>query len=569
MRKIENEHLRQLLLQLRFTPANKRRQQLQAAEKLFMDVDRDKQYPVSFVFYRITGFHPKSIAELETVSGEELADDLWVFIGKLSGQLAQPAAGAGEKIYTSAELAQRFAVSTKTISRWRKRGLVARKYIFEDGGRRFGFAPSMVEMFVKRNPHVVAKARGFARMDRAERTELIERARLLAQQGKVSRYQVIEQLAAESGRSHETIRLLLTKHDQAATAAGDQRQIVFTAPPGVLSSSAEAELYKLYCQGTDIAELTERFERSKSTVYRVINRGRARRLLAKKIEFITSEEFEEDLARERILGEQFPLGHVANGYSHEGDGQADGSDGRQSSDIDDARMLSRGEEMALFRRYNFLKYLAYHRRRQIDLSRVRSGLVDEVEQYLTEAERVKKRIIEANLRLVVSIARKHTVTGANLQDLISEGNFSLMRAVEKFDYLRGVRFGTYASWAIAKDFARRVPAERGRFDRAGDGDVAEAERDFRLGRAVDFPAIERARQSLVQVIRNELDEREQYVILNHFALMGSLVKKEKKTLKEIGEHLHLSKERVRQIELGALQKLRHSLSIEQFEMLTE
>ena len=80
--------------------------------------------------------------------------------------------------------------------------------------------------------------------------------------------------------------------------------------------------------------------------------------------------------------------------------------------------------------------------------------------------------------------------------------------------------------------------------------------------------LEQARKDLTQVIRDNLDEREQYVILNHFGLTGSSVKKDKKTLKQIGEHLGISKERVRQIELEALQKLRQYLSIEQFELLT-
>ena len=84
----------------------------------------------------------------------------------------------------------------------------------------------------------------------------------------------------------------------------------------------------------------------------------------------------------------------------------------------------------------------------------------------------------------------------------------------------------------------------------------------------DFAAIERARHSLVQVVKDELDQREQYIILNHFGLVGSLIRKNKKTLQQIGEDLGLTKERVRQLELIALQKLRQSLSIKEFELLT-
>jgi len=86
--------------------------------------------------------------------------------------------------------------------------------------------------------------------------------------------------------------------------------------------------------------------------------------------------------------------------------------------------------------------------------------------------------------------------------------------------------------------------------------------------SVDAAAVERARNDLIQVIRNNLEQREQYIIINHFGLEGTLVKKNKKTLSQIGVDLGLSKERVRQIELEGLQKLRQSLSPELFDLLT-
>ncbi|MHC4633072.1 MAG: helix-turn-helix transcriptional regulator, partial [Planctomycetota bacterium] len=134
----------QLLLQLRFTPIKKRRKQLDAAEKLFAIIDKDKEYPFEFVCFRITGFHLKSEAEAELIKGDELLEDLRIFISKLSGQLARPVAEQSQKVYTIEELAAAFDVSTKTIYRWRKRGLIARKFICDDGIRRCGFFQSTV-----------------------------------------------------------------------------------------------------------------------------------------------------------------------------------------------------------------------------------------------------------------------------------------------------------------------------------------------------------------------------------------------------------------------------------------
>src|SRR4030042_1761149 len=105
MRKIQCQNLAQLLMQLRFTPQKKRRKQLDAAEQLLAIIDKDKEYPFEFVCFRITGFHLQTDAEVPLIKGDELLEDLRVFITKLSGRLAQTGAQQDQKIYTPPALA--------------------------------------------------------------------------------------------------------------------------------------------------------------------------------------------------------------------------------------------------------------------------------------------------------------------------------------------------------------------------------------------------------------------------------------------------------------------------------
>ena len=150
---------------------------------------------------------------------------------------------------------------------------------------------------------------------------------------------------------------------------------------------------------------------------------------------------------------------------------------------------------------------------------------------------------------------------------MSEGNISLMRAVEKFDYTRAIAFSTYAGWAIAKDFARKIPRRPpGRTARTAASWMSSSRsKAGGPGRALG----RRKRQEQpAETIEEELDERERFVVLNRFPVGEGVIPQKGKTLREIGDALGLSKERIRQIELQALQKLRHRLSPEQFDLLT-
>jgi len=296
MRKISSPGLSQLLMQLPYTPQKKRRKQLDAAEELFSIIDKDKEYPFEFVCFRITGFHLKSAIGDELINGSELLEDLRVFISKLSGQIALPVAQQSEKIYTVEEFAKNMRISTKTIYRWRKRGLIAEKFIFKTGKKRLGFSQSVVDKFLSDNPELTNQAGNFSRITDEQKRRIISMAAKLAKNRKFSRSQIIGQICSETGRSKEAVRYTLVNHDKI-----NPEKAIFKNFSGVIEPTQAAEIYKLYKQGCKVEELMERFGRNKSSIYRIINRRRAKVLQAKKIEFIPSEEFLNDDSKEKIL----------------------------------------------------------------------------------------------------------------------------------------------------------------------------------------------------------------------------------------------------------------------------
>jgi RNA polymerase primary sigma factor len=133
---------------------------------------------------------------------------------------------------------------------------------------------------------------------------------------------------------------------------------------------------------------------------------------------------------------------------------------------------------------------------------------------------------------------------------------SLIRAVEKFDYARGNKFSTYASWAIMKNYARTIPDEHKRRDRfrAADMELLQAATDRREDEYQQRLATS-DRMAQVGKFLDRLDQREQTIIIRRYGLDHE---REPQTLKEVGSALGVTKERVRQIEAKALEKLREA-----------
>ena len=534
--------------QVRFAPRVKRLEQAERAERLLSELDLSREYPYEFIYYRVTEFRPEENSR-KVVRGEDAAHDLRLFVEDVSDSLNLRVEEASEPVHTVDDLSRMFNVSTKTISRWRDQGLVSRRFL-TDGRKRVGFLHSSVERFVAKNRDRVKRGERFSQLSNDERVEIIERARRIAATGE-NLSEVSRQVAESTGRSVETIRYTLKNHDRR-----NPEQAVFPDSRPVLTDKDKSAIFEQYQRGTAVNVLTRQYSRSRSAIVRILNEQRAEAINELPLDFIHNESFDTanaDLRRE-ILGE-LPEAIIPPRKVRAPSGLP-----TYLASLYDVQLLTREQEYHLFRKMNFLKFRSSQLREKLNAADPLVSLMDEIEELYHQSVEVKNQIVQANLRLVVSIAKRHMQSADDFFSLVSDGNMSLFRAVEKFDYARGNKFSTYASWAIMKNFARSIPDEfkhKDRFRTTGE-EVFMGREDTR-GDHFAQEIEQKQRVSQISSILTKLDQREQQIIIRRFGLDHN---QEPLTLKEVGAELGVTKERIRQIEARALTKLREAASVE-------
>jgi len=575
MARFHSLQLQQLLIQAKFAPEKKRLQQLDACEALVHLIQPNHEYPFEFICFHLTGYRPHSGKDFHAdnlLSYKDLLSDIPSYASQLSKSMRISASSIMQKVHTIDSVARRFRVCRKTISRWRQRGLVGRYLVFSDGRSRLAFNDTSVDFFVRSNRHNVLRGKKFSQISDTERQAIAVRLERWSQRCPNHRQEAIRRTARKFKRSAESIRTILNDAETSSYGNIQFKKRIYSIP-----NDQRKEIYKQYQNKVSIFDLMRQFGRSRTNIYRAIGIEKAAQLLDIQTSYIHSPDFDDPGIQARMLDPEPGLftanytGKQDHGTRLEEKKIDQNSITTYMRDIYQTPLLTAAQEKFLFRRYNYLKYLMIRLQKNINRKEPSARTLNRIRLYLLRAKEDKDRLIRSNLRLVVSVARRHTRNESEMSELISEGNMALMNSVEKFDYNRGVKLSTYATWAIIKRYATLRSQQNRRPTHETADEMLEVVHDMRV-QDNKVLAVESARMSLEDVMTETLENRERTIVKEHYGLIKQTEitgQRKPKSLRQIAEILGISKERVRKIELFALQKLRKVLTREQFDLLTQ
>ncbi len=230
---------------------------------------------------------------------------------------------------------------------------------------------------------------------------------------------------------------------------------------------------------------------------------------------------------------------------------------------DDTRILAADEELAMFRAMNDAKHRADQMRKRLSASAPSSELMDEIERLLELSDHLRNRLVRIFMKLGASIARKLASVEFTADELISEANVTLLRAVERFDCERGFRFSTYATNACRRNLIRHIKNRRRRNAIVTACDNLDEICEHRKWTWHYEQHVIQAAATL-DGLMCRLEERDQYILRSRHGLIDNC---RGQSLQRIADVLGVSRERVRQLESRAAERLRQMAQEANFDPL--
>jgi len=519
-----NALIGELAHQFAYTPRKRKAEQLGRLREFAPSLLADQCYPYDFVIFQVTRFRPAD-APHAVFDGASLKADLMTLLHEVSDSLGLAAAQAGSPVLVLEEVCRSYDVSLKTLRRWRAQGLVTLRFVFPDGRKRSGVCQSDLEGFVESHPEIIGRTRAYSYLDGPTRRAILARAFELSLAHELTPPEAAGRLAREFGCSHEAIRRVLHDYER------DHPDTAIFAPcPQPLSDEERRQLLALYRNGYQPRELARSFHLGDTAIAHAMRDVVTEEVLGREWRYVPCADFDLPDAEAAILGDAACVG------------------------LDERRIegpLDAEQEERLFRQYNFAKRLLAKARDELRPSELTPEQLERLVHLHDLAAVARNCLVVANLRLVVHLASRHLGLGRRLDDLVSDGTVSLMQAIEKFDYTRGIRFSTYSSWAIRKNFAKSLPreAQRHQAEITGTEEIIESRGDTRAAAPPERDLKEVLRSTVASLLL-ELSPREREVIVARFGLG-----RRAETLEQVGRRFQVTRERIRQIEASALRKL--------------
>ncbi len=289
------------------------------------------------------------------------------------------------------------------------------------------------------------------------------------------------------------------------------------------------------------------------------------RILADKCDYVGNECFEHDDAERRLFSEASHISRPDTSWYHPlMEKISDTTTGHVAGKNVGTVLLTAAQERTLFLQFNYCRFRVAQLRQEIGDAPVDPAEGRQLLHWYHRADKYRDQIAQTNLALVLAMAKRTRMSEVDFADLVSEGNMALLRAADKFDVARGFKFSTYACRAILKAFSRMgVTHSRYRQLFPTDFDPKLEKSDFMNRKRTEHEedCVDEVR-IIVSENRADLTDIEQSVLEHRFALGGRRQEDpdcRPLTLEQVGQVIGVTKERVRQIQNKALDKIRQLL----------